>query len=80
MVPTRAPSWDRSLWQRYEMANRRAWGLRRKQELSELVTREIYNDMEDWGIEVVNIELINLVQARPYRLIVDRNSRYQPIE
>ena len=46
-------------------------------QLAELVTREIYADMEEWGIEVVNIDLINLVQARPLRLIMDRNSTSQ---
>ena len=32
---------------------------------------EIRDDMEEWGIEVVNIDLINLVKARPLRLIID---------
>lgn len=41
-------------------------------QLAELVTLEIHEAMEEWGIEVVNIDLINLVHARPLRLIIDR--------
>ncbi|MBW2271846.1 MAG: SPFH/Band 7/PHB domain protein [Deltaproteobacteria bacterium] len=40
--------------------------------LPEQIRAEIADPMEEWGIEIVGISLINLVKARPLRLILDK--------
>jgi hypothetical protein len=43
--------------------------------LCDVVMQEVKEEMGEWGIEIVSLNLINLSRARPIRLIIDRPMR-----
>jgi len=45
--------------------------------LCDQVMQEVKEEMDEWGVEVVSLSLINLSSARPIRLIVDRPPRLE---
>ena len=48
--------------------------------LCERVTQRVKGQLEGWGIELVALSLINLTQARPLRLIMDRERAMPGVE